>query len=128
LREWHKRYAKEKPHVKAAALARYVAAKKQAIASWGDKEMIDAFYEQAARLTRETGIRFEVDHIYPLQSNWVCGLHVETNLKILPSRENQSKSNRPHRDLGDEQPRCCAWPSIVHFESWLARRSSEMRI
>lgn len=52
------------------------------------------FYAEALRLTRETGIRHEVDHIYPLQSDVVCGLHCEANLRVITKFQNQSKKNR----------------------------------
>lgn len=49
---------------------------------------------QAARLTRRTGIVHEVDHIVPLQGENVCGLHVETNLRVITKAANREKSNR----------------------------------
>ncbi len=37
---------------------------------------------------------FEVDHVIPLNGKIVSGLHVLSNLQVLPSAENRSKGNK----------------------------------
>lgn len=89
-REW----AKNNTHKKAALNMKRKAAKISAVASWADHQKIKELYQKAVELTKETGIKHHVDHIYPLQSKYLCGLHVETNLQILTAEENIKKGNR----------------------------------
>jgi hypothetical protein len=62
--------------------------------AWADAEAMDRFYQEAKRLTQETGVRHHVDHVIPINGELVSGLHVETNLQILTASENSKKSNR----------------------------------
>lgn len=55
------------------------------------KNDILELYATARRLTEETGVKHEVDHIYPISKG---GLHHPDNLQILTKYENQSKGNR----------------------------------
>lgn len=103
IREWtEKNYAR----VNAYSMARYLA-RLRATPVWANHEAIEAFYQEARRLTRETGIPHEVDHIYPLRAKWCCGLHVENNLQVLTSAENKSKSTR--RPTGASALRECVY-------------------
>jgi hypothetical protein len=62
--------------------------------AWADKSAIKAIYAECKRLTRRDGPRtWAVDHIIPLHHPWVCGLHVENNLEIVPWAVNQMKGN-----------------------------------
>lgn len=78
---------------KVAASNRRRAAELNAIVPWADDSEISAIYKFAKLASIVSGIPHEVDHIIPLQGKEVCGLHVETNLQILPYWENRSKSN-----------------------------------
>ena len=69
------------------------AAKLERTPSWANDKLIAAHYKEAKRLEELTGIKFHVDHIIPLQGELVSGLHVETNLQLLPAHENLGKSN-----------------------------------
>ena len=67
---------------------------KRATPPWADKSAITDLYVLAKVLSRETGMQLDVDHVVPLRGRLVCGLHVGTNLRLLPRRENQLKHNR----------------------------------
>jgi hypothetical protein len=60
---------------------------------WADLMAIRRVYETAARLTVETGIPHEVDHIFPLRAANSCGLHVHWNLQAIPANMNRAKGN-----------------------------------
>lgn len=75
--------------------------KLRATPSWASVEAMRAVYERCAKMTRDTGVVHQVDHIVPLQSKHVCGLHVEVNLQVLPRTDNARKSNRWWPDCPD---------------------------
>jgi hypothetical protein len=68
------------------------AIKKQAIPSWANLDAIELIYAQCPD-------GWHVDHIVPLVSKLVCGLHCEANLRHLPAFENMSKNNRHWPDM-----------------------------
>lgn len=70
------------------------AAKLRATPAWADIDAILRVYETCAEVTVLTGIPHEVDHIIPLQGATVSGLHVESNLRVIPMVGNRRKSNR----------------------------------
>lgn len=75
------------------------AAKLQATPKWASESLILAMYEECQLKSEETGIVHHVDHIVPLISDIVCGLHSEDNLQILPALDNLSKGNRHWPDM-----------------------------
>ncbi len=87
-------YGKKYPEKERALAALYQARKIQAMPRWASKDEILKFYKMSAALSKSTGIRHHVDHIVPLRSKYVCGLHCEFNLQILTDTENCKKSNK----------------------------------
>ena len=71
--------------------------KRQATPPWLTKEhklQMRRAYETAQVFSEALGEPFHVDHIVPISSPVVCGLHVPWNLQILRAVENIEKSNR----------------------------------
>lgn len=90
MREW----SKDNTALVREKGSRRRAHKLKATPKWANHEKIMEFYHLAERLTRETGVIHHVDHIYPLQSEEVCGLHCEFNLNVITQFENIQKLNR----------------------------------
>lgn len=75
------------------------ARKLHATPTWADWGLIDAAYTMARAMTDLTGVKYHVDHIVPLQSKLVCGLHVGCNLQLLTNSQNSVKGNRHWPDM-----------------------------
>jgi hypothetical protein len=70
---------------------------RQATPKWLSAEQkmeIRLKYRLAIELSRQTGIRYAVDHIVPLLGESVCGLHVPWNLTVITQDENLKKYNK----------------------------------
>jgi hypothetical protein len=96
-----KKYGEKFPEKERALTAKYFAGKIQATPKWADQTVILQFYKLASELKKATGESHHVDHVIPLRSKYVCGLHCEANLQVLTRTENCSKSNkfRPGDDI-----------------------------
>lgn len=55
------------------------------------KKIIDCLFKQAIRLGKIFGTKFDIDHIIPVAKG---GLHVPSNLQILPAKINKAKGAR----------------------------------
>jgi len=95
-----KRRYKQTPHGKAntrANDAKRHAAKMHRTPAWltaDDLWLIEQAYELAVLRTKLFGFSWHVDHILPLQGKQVSGLHVPTNLQVIPWVDNVRKANR----------------------------------
>jgi len=90
---------KKNLHIRMANNGIRRAISKQATPSWANKFFISEAYDLAKLRTNETGIKWEVDHIVPLKSNIVCGLHTYTNIRVITKKENLEKRNYVWPDM-----------------------------
>lgn len=92
-------YAKKNPENYAARAMHRLTLKRQATPVWSEIKKIKGLYEKAARLSEATNEKWHVDHIVPLNSLLVCGLHVFANLSVITAAENIAKSNSYWPDM-----------------------------
>lgn len=91
IKEWKKK----NPHAIVFYAGKRRSAMLQAVPAWADFDQIALIYKQSSELGRG----YHVDHIVPLVSDKVCGLHCHANLQILPASENSRKNNRVWPDM-----------------------------
>ena len=118
----HEWYQENREQVIAAAKTRPASARKEYQKTWKDKNLvwvradtkarrrkhrdasppwlttkqkaeIRSLYQIAITMTKVTGEQYVVDHIWPLRSDDVCGLHVPWNLQVMTRAANLAKSN-----------------------------------
>jgi len=92
-----KAWKAENKHKVNAYASKRRACERNATPSWISE--IDEFIAEEIFLQREdissaTGIKHEVDHVIPLVSEEVCGLHVWWNMRVITEFENRSKGNK----------------------------------
>lgn len=98
-KEWRSRNR----HITRMHDSRRRAAKQNATPPWLNeyhKEREREIYAEAIRLSIETGVKYHVDHIFPLRGkkwtgnslqDFCCGLHVYWNLRPIPGSDNHKK-------------------------------------
>ena len=96
-------WAKNNPEKANARNARRRADQILATPAWANQVAIGEFYSFAASKAKLTGIPQHVDHIVPLRSKLVCGLHTDYNLQVLPGAENVRKGNRHWPDMPEQR-------------------------
>lgn len=72
---------------------------RNATPAWANSFFMQEAYDLAKRRTLATGFKWHVDHIVPLKSKIVCGLHTHTNLQVIPAVSNIRKNNRFWPDM-----------------------------
>ncbi len=82
-----------------AKVVRRRAIKARAIPQWADSKKILDVYKARIAAQELFGVMVHVDHAVPLQSDFVCGLHCEDNLVLLPAIDNLVKSNTIWPDM-----------------------------
>lgn len=75
------------------------AVSRKATPAWANQFFISEAYDLARLRTKMLGYKWHVDHIIPLKSKIVCGLHVENNLRVISEKLNLSKGNRTWPDM-----------------------------
>jgi hypothetical protein len=113
-----RRFAPDPAYLRAVAARRRLP-DRRAIPTWADQTDIFMWYEVAEVLSRG-GVKFEVDHLVPMHSSLVCGLHTADNMTVVPSRFNSSKGNRWWPDMPDQ-------PEKRDRSTWHQHRAALLR-
>ena len=101
---WSKIWAKNHPDKPTAVGASRRARKLKATPQWSNKTVIDTVYKNSSLWSGILGVKMSVDHVVPLKSAYVCGLHSEDNLQVLHLPLNVQKGNRDWPDMWDMTP------------------------
>lgn len=100
---YKRRWALLNPHKQRAGRLKRRQILRVATPEWVKDEFEDFIMQEIYLLARHrsavTGLEWHVDHIVPLVSDIVCGLHCAANLQVIPAKINLSKSNIYWEDM-----------------------------
>ena len=104
IRITRRRWADNNRHRKNASEAAREAMKRNAVPKWANMFFLEEAYELAKLRTALHGFIWHVDHTVPLigkieGAHVVCGLHTESNIRVIPGKENMRKGNRYWPDM-----------------------------
>lgn len=94
VRQKAREYAKMNPDVLNRNTRKRYARKTQATPAWANSFFIAEAYKLAKLREVVCGGKWHVDHIVPLRSKLVCGLHCEANIRVIRAEENWRKNNK----------------------------------
>lgn len=92
-KEYRRQYVFDNKHLFRLKCADRRAKKKLCTPNWADRESMADIYKEAEYQ------QMQVDHIVPIRSKLVCGLHWEGNLQLLSQYNNAIKSNKIWPDM-----------------------------
>lgn len=96
-KEARKKYYYNNKNLWTIASAKRRASKLQRTPPWlseQDKAYIEYIYKFSRNISKYLDKEYHVDHIIPLQGDLVSGLHVPSNLQVLPANNNLQKGNK----------------------------------
>lgn len=101
-RRYRRTWKKNNPELNRMSNNAWKRRQKDACPDWlseGDRKRINNIYLEAQKISKATGERYVVDHIVPIRSDIVCGLHVPWNLRVVSEEINSSKNNKLLHDI-----------------------------
>jgi hypothetical protein len=99
IAKYQKRHPERLAATRAQSSAKRRARRIGSTPAWANRFFIGEAYRLARLRSQLLGYEWEVDHIVPLRSDIVCGLHVEHNLQVIAATDNTKKSNRVWPDM-----------------------------
>ena len=102
LRESRRAWKVRNPYKVRESDVRRNLVEKRATPSWADFAGIAEIYRARLAAQELFDIDVHVDHIVPLRSKRVSGLHVGVNLRLMPGVENSRKGNHHWPDMWEK--------------------------